>query len=334
MIRCPVCASPEFKLLFSGRDWEFGSPGLFYVLRCLSCGTRWTWPPMSPEELAARYPADDYYAYRGAPAEGAGLGDTLIRLNRGYPPARPVAPILRALARTFRPWLDRRYYGIPRYVPAGRLLDVGAGAGDFLTLARRLDWEGVGIEADTGAAARAREAGLNVVTGDAGEVLARGNLGEPFDLVRFHHSLEHLGDPAGALRAAAALTRPGGKLLVAVPNCAGVPARLFGRYWYHWSLPFHRFHYDARTLGEALSAAGWIPTRYYCVSYPPALARTFLRWLRHGVAWRFAPREKAGRLSGKALRPVMFLFDFMKDGDNLVVEATLKRKTGERARRL
>ncbi|HUU55948.1 MAG TPA: hypothetical protein VMW93_01280, partial [bacterium] len=81
--------------------------------------------------------------------------------------------------------------------------------------------------------------------------------------------------------AAAALGRRGARICVAVPNADGAAARLFGRYWYHWALPFHRTHFTVKTLRELLRAAGWRPTRVYFVSAPAGLIRTASYWLRY-----------------------------------------------------
>ncbi|UCH79458.1 MAG: class I SAM-dependent methyltransferase, partial [Candidatus Coatesbacteria bacterium] len=185
----------------------------------------------------------------------------MVRLARGYPVAGGAPWWLRLLVAAAKPALSRRYYGVPAYRPGGRLLDVGAGAGDFVAAAEALGWEVAGVEANEETARGAQEAGLAVVAGDATEVLTSGRLAGPFDLVRFHHTLEHLTAPAEALRAAAAATSPGGRLLVAVPNAGGVFARWFGRYWYHWALPFHRSHFDVASLRRLLRSTGWRPRR-------------------------------------------------------------------------
>lgn len=320
-LACPNCGSPKYKALFSGRDWEFGNPGVFFVVRCRVCSWLWTWPPMTAAELDALYPPGRYYAYRRTGRPLAGVREKAVRLLRGYPLEAEPAYVVRFAVRAAARWLERRYYNVPEYRAGGRLLDVGAGAGDYVGLVRALGWEVVGVEAHDAAAASARAAGLDVVTGDAAEILAGGALGGPFDVVRFHHALEHLADPAGTLRSAAAAARRGARLHVAVPNAAGVPARLFGRLWYHWALPLHRSHFDVRTLRRLLRASGWRPTRVYFVSSPQGLVRTLFRWLRCELGIAVAVGAGPERLLARALRPVSSLLDFLKVGDNLVVEA-------------
>jgi SAM-dependent methyltransferase len=201
------------------------------------------------------------------------------------------------------------------------LLDVGSGAGDYLAVVRDLGWAAVGVESHEAAAERAREAGLEVVAGDAAEVLSSGVVAGQFDVIRFHHTLEHLAEPRRALLAAAALARRGACIQVAVPNADGAMARLFGRYWYHWALPFHRSHFTIPTLRRFLRGTGWKPTRVYFVSAPGGVIGTVLNWLRYECGIRIRRLDRLERLVAKLIRPLVFALDFMRLGDNLVVEA-------------
>jgi len=229
--------------------------------------------------------------------------------------------LLRFGVRVAASWLERRYYNVPEYRAGGSLLDVGTGAGDYLAVVEALGWTAVGVEANDAAAAFARAAGFNVVTGDVAEAVAKGSVAGPYDVIRMHHVLEHVTDPVGTLRLAAAAAGRGAKLCVAVPNAAGALARLFGRYWYHWALPFHRSHFNVKTLRELLYTTGWRPTRAYFVSAPRGLVRTVLRWLRYELGIDVTFGDSTERLLGKAFRPATSLLDFLRIGDNLVVEA-------------
>jgi methionine biosynthesis protein MetW len=104
-------------------------------------------------------------------------------------------------------------------VPRGaRVLDVGCASGHLAALLRdRRGCTVVGIERDSQAAAEARERGIEVRLADVEDDLAV----EGFDVVVFGDVLEHLRDPAAALRRAlgAPLT------VVSLPNIAHWTAR-------------------------------------------------------------------------------------------------------------
>lgn len=106
----------------------------------------------------------------------------------------------------------------------GLLLDVGCGDGLFLNVARSAGWRVDGIEfSPEGARRSSHRLGRPVAVGDlARERVLRG----PFDVITLWHVLEHLVEPAAMLAAARTRLRPGGLLVVAVPNLDNLPMRV------------------------------------------------------------------------------------------------------------
>jgi hypothetical protein len=145
----------------------------------------------------------------------------------------PGDALLRALRGRFASRIDEA-------APPGPVLDVGSGDG---TLVRALR-------------ARGRRAeGLERGDRDLAQVT------EPQAAVVFWHSLEHLPEPAAALRHAAGLLAPDGLLGVAVPNAASLQARLFGDRWLALDLPRHLTHITARALRRRIEELGLRVTR-------------------------------------------------------------------------
>jgi hypothetical protein len=79
----------------------------------------------------------------------------------------------------------------------------------------------------------------------------------PFDLVCLWHALEHDYAPLRTLRRLKALTRPGGALLVEVPDYDSLSRRLQGSSWAGLHTPRHTTVYTPRTLRAMLERAGW-----------------------------------------------------------------------------
>jgi len=115
----------------------------------------------------------------------------------------------------------------------GRLLDVGCWHGGFLALVRRagLYRELCGVDVVAEAVEAAREKGFEAQTVD----LNRDPLPFPdrhFDGVAMLAVLEHVFDPYSAIREIHRVLRPGGELVIDVPNAASLTNRariLFGR---------------------------------------------------------------------------------------------------------
>jgi hypothetical protein len=100
----------------------------------------------------------------------------------------------------------------------------------------------------------ARRAGLRVEQ----RVLDLKDL-RPIAAATFWHSLEHLEDPLAVLCDAANLMKPGGIVVVAVPNFSSVQARAGGRHWLHLDVPRHLSHFSPTSLARTLRAAGFEP---------------------------------------------------------------------------
>jgi SAM-dependent methyltransferase len=97
---------------------------------------------------------------------------------------------------------------------------------------------------------------LDVRAQDLDELIAEG---VSYDAVVLWHVAEHLHDPAATLRDVAALLRPGGVLMIAVPNFGSPEARVGKAWWFHLDVPRHLFHFTPATLRNLLVAASLQP---------------------------------------------------------------------------
>lgn len=143
------------------------------------------------------------------------------------------------------------------------VLEVGAGAGHVTrVLAERgnrvtvLDVDAGALESAAPYASAAHVGDLDVTPLD--ELVGPG----PFDVVLMGDVIEHLRDPIAALRAARRVLRPGGSIVVSVPNVAHIDLRLhlfIGR-WEYQPIGLldttHMRFFTRDTLEEALTQAG------------------------------------------------------------------------------
>jgi 2-polyprenyl-3-methyl-5-hydroxy-6-metoxy-1,4-benzoquinol methylase len=152
--------------------------------------------------------------------------------------------------------------------PPARLLDAGAGRGRFVAAARAAGYEATGIEPSARGTESAAALGAAVrrATIEQAEI-ERSSL----DVVTLWHVLEHLDDPGGALSRIATWLRPGGALVVGVPNLRSLQARIAGERWYHLDVPRHRVHFTPAGLHELLRSHGFavIATHHMLLEHNP-----------------------------------------------------------------
>jgi methionine biosynthesis protein MetW len=149
-----------------------------------------------------------------------------------------------------------------RLLPSGgRVLDVGCASGGLLALLRPRAGHLAGLELSATAARAAAQVGDEVICGaleDPQLPFAPGS----FDLVVLADVLEHLAEPGAGLARATAWCRPGGAVLVSVPNVAHWLARLTllrGRWPQHDSGTFDAGHlrwFTRESLRALLAGAG------------------------------------------------------------------------------
>ena len=146
--------------------------------------------------------------------------------------------------------LDR----IERYsTPPGRLLDFGCGWGFFLDVARERGWLPYGLEPLPGHALYVRaKVEADVVT----DILRDSTYpADYFDAITSFQVFEHLPDPAGDLVRLQQALRPGGILLIEVPNIKTWGVRLMGKRHRHF-VPDHLNFFSDETLGRLFQASG------------------------------------------------------------------------------
>jgi 2-polyprenyl-3-methyl-5-hydroxy-6-metoxy-1,4-benzoquinol methylase len=237
--RCPH-PEPAQLALFTARDYISGDR--FNVRLCRQCSLVRTSPAPDDAEKQRYYPPAYY-------------GD-----GRRY--VFPVDHLLNRLQARRSVRIHAANGNRP-----GRVLDVGCGRGLLLNQLRKLGWTVTGTELSDGAARFARDVlQLDVKVGDLRHLhFERGT----FDAVVLWHVLEHVDDPAVLLRDVYRLVRPGGFVLLAVPNFGSIEAKLTRAGWFHLDVPRHVSHFTPETLVRMLEAEGFTSERitYFSPEY-------------------------------------------------------------------
>ncbi|MBC7439178.1 MAG: class I SAM-dependent methyltransferase, partial [Flavobacterium sp.] len=120
----------------------------------------------------------------------------------------------------------------------GKLLDIGAGTGDFLLVAKQNDWQITGIEPNEKARNIAINKGISFV--EKSELLEK----HSFDVITMWHVLEHVSDLELQIKELKRLLKPSGTILIAVPNFNSYDAKHYGSYWAAYDVPRHLWHFS------------------------------------------------------------------------------------------
>lgn len=215
----------------------FGTREPFAYRECGACATLWLADP--PADLSPFYPSR-YYARVAAahPAPGNAIRRmlTMARLRPvlfrrggrisslaarlvGDPPDLAIA----------KPLIPR--FGIRSF--SDRILDVGCGRVPArLCSLRQLGFRHL-LGADPFVDGDFVHHGVRVQKRELEDVEGT------FDLIMFHHSFEHVRDPAATLGAASRLLRPGGRILIRTPIAGSWFWERFGADWWELDAPRH-----------------------------------------------------------------------------------------------
>ena len=128
----------------------------------------------------------------------------------------------------------------------GRVLDFGCVDGGYLAAVQADGWDGVGVEIKP---EHARAKGLTVFE-DVHEA------GTGFDVVTLWHCLEHVRSPRETLDMLLPVLKPGGHVIIAVPNWDSLQASIFGRHWFHNDVPRHLSHFTPKALTALFGSLG------------------------------------------------------------------------------
>jgi 2-polyprenyl-3-methyl-5-hydroxy-6-metoxy-1,4-benzoquinol methylase len=133
----------------------------------------------------------------------------------------------------------------------GRLLDIGCGVGDFLLQVKKLGWEVMGIEPSEQAANIAQSRlGFTPLKPTDYEKLPD----QSFDVITMWHVLEHVDDLKFQTKELKRLLRPGGRLVIALPNYQSFDCQYYNNKWAAWDVPRHLNHFTQDCLQGILNA--------------------------------------------------------------------------------
>lgn len=147
-------------------------------------------------------------------------------------------------------WIEKKF------PEKGRILDIGAGTGDFLFEARKRGWRINGIEPNPGARKKALEKDVKL------SLDATNFKSEKFDVITLWHVLEHVPDIKSQIIEIEHLLKKGGLLIIAVPNFKSYDAQFYKEHWAAFDVPRHLWHFSQNSFKHILSGTGFKQTDF------------------------------------------------------------------------
>ncbi len=311
--QCPVCGKASWAKYLSNRDRlhpERASEE-HNLYRCNECHLVKILPEHSPEEIETFYPAD-YVAYR-PPGKvkrtklKQKLREAALAKELGYPFQATQIPLVTWL-------LKGKFYYLPRYVPQGRALDIGAGSGKYLNLLKEIGWDTYGLEMNEEAYATMVQQGHQ---GYLGMVEEAGLPESYFDFVSFSEVIEHTYRPTEALKRIHHCLKPGGCIFLSTPNMSSVFAKLMGPYWYPLDTPRHLQLFNPHNLRILLEKCGFIWNHCHIRQPVDRISNSIIYMSEKYVSWT----ERRTRLLEQLVTVPALLVSLIRAGDAMYVQA-------------
>jgi len=182
-----------------------------------------------PQDIEKYYLSEDYISHTDSKK---GLVENVYQLVKSF-------------------MLKKKLRLIANYSTVGTLLDIGAGTGDFLKVAKNYSWQVEGIEPSAQARKLASKKNLTFHADQSGVE------GQNFDVITMWHVLEHVPDLQKQISWLENHLAQNGTLFIAVPNFNSEDAKIYKEDWAAWDVPRHLHHFSAKSIKTLFSNNGF-----------------------------------------------------------------------------
>lgn len=220
--QCPVCNSIRNKPFLLCMDHTV-SRETFQIVECESCGFKYTNPRPESQNLGKYYKSEEYVSHTNT--------------KKGF---------INSTYQTVRKYtLLKKLQLISKFCKTGNILDIGCGTGEFLGTCKKAKWTTLGIEPDPDARKMAIQNHDLDVKGE--EYLKELN-DQSFDIITMWHVLEHVPHLNERIQELKRLIKPNGVIIIAVPNCDSLDAKIYKENWAAYDVPRHLYHFTPKDI--------------------------------------------------------------------------------------
>ncbi|NBV13163.1 MAG: class I SAM-dependent methyltransferase [Sphingobacteriia bacterium] len=235
---CPSCSNKELKNFLCTKDFSFSQED-YQIVQCNTCKLLFTQDIPDQESIGKYYSSQNYISHSN---------DDNSWFHKIY-------QIIRKTTLKQK----RRWVSIQKPIK-GKILDLGAGTGYFVAEMKNAGWEVIGLEPSTDARNQAELIHKIKLfpTEDFNSLPA-----DNFEVITLWHVLEHVHDLNGYAKRFFELLKPGGILMIAVPNADSFDAKKYGKYWAAYDVPRHLYHFTPETVKKGITKHGFKFVKQY-----------------------------------------------------------------------
>ncbi len=250
---CRICGNADDNRPYEAPELMYGFRDVHLYFQCAHCQCLQI--AQFPPDIE-RYYGGKYYSYQSR--SSTALKSALIRSRDAYA-MFGAGWIGAGLCRAF-PTDEYDFLQPLRSTLSKdhRILDVGCGAGALLRAMRRVGFGRLDGIDPFGSEDGVIEPGLTI------RKTFIHDLHGTYDLVMFHHSLEHVPDQLATLQSAFRLLAPGGQCVVRIPTVSSYAWRQYGIHWVQLDAPRHYFLHSRQSMSLIAAQAGFEVASVVC----------------------------------------------------------------------
>lgn len=242
-MECRICGRENQQDTYTVREMMFGLRDSFTYFQCHHCGCLQI--AEFPAEMERYYPDDYYIKQEQNTTSGPDIPEWLHTMMGG-PLFSTMPPSIsdEAVEKTLIKKAVLYYFQGSGLNRQSRILDIGCGSGSFLCALSKIGFTNLhGVDLYLKAS----------ITYDNGVTVHKGSIDNvdsdsQWDLIMFHHSLEHMDNQLAVLQTARQLLAPGGFCLIRIPIVSSASWEQYRVNWVNFDAPRHFFLHSVESL--------------------------------------------------------------------------------------
>jgi predicted SAM-dependent methyltransferase len=199
---------------------HFLSQKIFEIKSSKYDGILKTFPQPSAEELPEYYESDKYISHQ---TTSTSIKDVVYQKVKSF-------------------MLRRKKQWVMQHKTSGKILDIGAGTGDFLNCFDEQSWQKYAVEPSDKLEKVLKQKSITIVEN------LKAFQPHSLDVITFWHSLEHIPDLEYTLSELERVIKKDGIVFIAVPNYKSYDAKCYEQFWAAWDVPRHLWHFSRKGL--------------------------------------------------------------------------------------